>query len=74
MCEPSAVRPELCNTLFAAKDNASADGLSGAGVAGVEWSVTVIPIAFVKKFGVATRDTKDFEHEGLVVINPWEER
>jgi toxin FitB len=29
--------------------------------------------AYINKFKVATRDTKDFEHEGLKVINPWEE-
>jgi toxin FitB len=33
----------------------------------------IAAIASVNKFTVATRDTKDFEHEGLKVINPWEE-
>lgn len=33
----------------------------------------IAAIAFVNKFDVATRDTKDFDHEGLVVVNPWEE-
>jgi toxin FitB len=33
----------------------------------------IAAIASVNKFIVATRDTKDFEHEGLKVINPWEE-
>ena len=33
----------------------------------------IADIASANKFIVATRDTKDFEHEGLKVINPWEE-
>ena len=31
----------------------------------------IAAIASVNKFIVATRDTKDFEHKGLVVVNPW---
>jgi toxin FitB len=33
----------------------------------------IAAIASVNKFIVATRDTKDFDHEGLKVINPWED-
>jgi toxin FitB len=33
----------------------------------------IAAIASVNKFIFATRDTNDFEHEGLVVVNPWEE-
>jgi toxin FitB len=33
----------------------------------------IAAIAYINKFKVATRDTKDFEHKGLVVVNPWEE-
>lgn len=32
----------------------------------------IAAIAMTNSFAVATRDTKDFEHEGLTVINPWE--
>jgi toxin FitB len=34
----------------------------------------IAAIAFINNFKVATRDTKDFDHEGLKVINPWEDR
>jgi toxin FitB len=33
----------------------------------------IAAIAFVNKFNVATRDMTDFDHEGLGVVNPWEE-
>ena len=33
----------------------------------------IADIASANKFIIATRDTKDFEHKGLVVVNPWEE-
>lgn len=32
----------------------------------------IAAIAYAHKFSVATRDTKDFNHQGLTVINPWE--
>jgi predicted nucleic acid-binding protein len=30
-------------------------------------------IAVTNKFAVATRDIDDFVHEGLNIINPWEQ-
>ena len=32
----------------------------------------IAAIAVTNNFAVATRDVKDFEHEGLKAINPWE--
>jgi toxin FitB len=34
----------------------------------------IAAIAFTKGFAVATRDTSDFDHDGLKLINPWEAR